>query len=983
MLKEFVKSISSISLTIVMVLANGNVSYATPRALPASEALSGTNVRPLITAAIDENRLVTLAGNTRPEAKSQNDIGRVPDDFAVEHVLLQLRRSPEQERALDRYIDSLNDKNSANFHNWLSAEEFGERYGLAQEDLDTITGWLRSHGFVINKLYANHILIDFSGTAREVREAFHTELHYISVRGKTHISNMSDPRVPAALVPAIGGLNSLNDFKPHPMYRKRVPNPLYTFAGCTTSTDFPTQPGSCYAVTPGDEQVIYNLTPLYPAAGAQDSGGKYSGQGVNVAVVEDTDTYSGNGDWNYFRKVFGLGRTYPYGTYTTLHPGSCTDPGTNGDDGEAAIDVEEVTAFAPNSNVYLISCPSTTFTFGGQIAMQNLINEANSGPYQAPGGIGIISVSYGLCEAATGAGGNLVFNNTYQQAATEGVSVFVSSGDELATSCGNEFSATGADYPYYSVASVSVTGWGDTPYNVSVGGTDYEDVYNAKEIVGAPALSGYWNATNNASDASAKSYIPEIPWNDSCASVLIANYARGSYNTYGASGTGMCNTSPYNSTTASYLEDSMVGASGGASNCAVGSGGLDQTDYLITTPYCQGYAKPSWQSVYGNPADGVRDIPDVSLFASNGVWGHFGIFCWSDPSETADGAATCDGKAPSSWSGFGGTSLAAPSMAAIQSLVNEKTGQLWGNPNPIYYQIGRAEYGTAGGSFLGGTCNSSASGGPASGCTFNDVTQGDIDAACRYNGTVLENHCYKPSTNGVLSTDAVSGATVINGGTGYTSAPTCTVAQPSNLAPYISPSATTLWAGGTQATCTATVSSASTTAKYTLTIESATAAGEPMTVGPNTYTLTGATTTAIATNLAASINTGSVATATSSGATVTVTAKTAGYAGNFSVSWGAGFLFGEAYVEIVYTTLGQGPNYVSGITVTAAGTGYGPNTPITLTGGGGTGAIAVANTTPGTPSPGYEPAFGAANGWDMATGLGTVNAYNLVMNAAW
>ena len=979
MLKEFVKNACSIGLTFLMVFANGSVGFASPRTMPASQANSQTVVRPLITSAIDDNQLVTLVGNTRPEAKAKNDLGRIADDFPVEHILLELRRSPQQERALVQYIDSLSDKRSSNFHNWLSADEFGERYGLAQQDLDTITGWLRSHGFVINTVYTNHIMIDFSGTARAVREAFHTELHYISAKGKTHIANMSDPRVPAALAAAIGGLNSLTDFKPHPMYRQRSPNPLYTFSGCTANTDFPTQPGSCYAVTPGDEQVIYNLTPLYPAAGASDGAGKVSGQGVNVAVVEDTDTYSGAGDWNYFRKTFGLARTYPYGTYTQLHPGGCTDPGTNADDGEAAIDVEEVTAFAPNSNVYLISCPSTTFTFGGQIAMQNLINEPGSGPYNAPGGIGIISVSYGLCEAATGAGGNLLFNNTYQQAATEGVSVFVSSGDELASSCGNEFS----NYPHYSQASVSVTGWGETPYNVSVGATDYEDVYNAKEIAGAPALSSYWNGTNNGSDASAKSYIPEIPWNDACASVLIANYARGSYNTYGASGTGMCNTSPYSSTTASYLEDSMIGTSGGPSNCAIGSGGLNQTDYLITQPYCQGYAKPSWQSVYGNPADGVRDIPDISLFGSNGIWGHYGIFCWSDPSYTSDGAATCAGKAPSSWSGFGGTSLAAPSMAAIQSLVNEKTGQLWGNPNPVYYQIGRTQYGPAGGSFLGGSCNSSASGGPASTCTFNDITQGDIDAACRYNGTVLENHCYKPSTNGSLSTDAISGATVINGGVGYSSAPTCTIAQPSNLAPYISPSATTLWAGGSQATCTAAINSGSTTAVYTLTIESATAAGEPMTVGPNTYTLTGATTSAIASNLAASINTGAVATATSSGATVTITSRTAGHAGNFSVSWGSGFLLGESYVEIVYTTLGQGPGYVSSISITAAGTGYGPDTPITLTGGGGSGAIAVVNTTPGTASPGYEPAFGAANGWDMATGLGTVNAYNLVMNPAW
>ena len=150
------------------------------------------------------------------------------------------------------------------------------------------------------------------------------------------------------------------------------------------------------------------------------------------------------------------------------------------------------------------------------------------------------------------------------------------------------------------------------------------------------------------------------------------------------------------------------------------------------------------QPVYGVPSDGLRDVPDVSMFAANGIWGHFEVVCWSDPAYTADGAASCTG-APSTWSGFGGTSVSAPTMAAMQALVNQKTNQSWGNPLAYYYQIGQNEYGTAGGTFQGTSCNASGTGGPGSGCVFNDVTQGDIDVACRYNGTTTEHHCYKPS----------------------------------------------------------------------------------------------------------------------------------------------------------------------------------------------------------------------------------------------
>src|SRR5208283_786747 len=126
----------------------------------------------------------------------------------------------------------------------------------------------------------------------------------------------------------------------------------------------------------------------------------------------------------------------------------------------------------------------------------------------------------------------------------------------------------------------------------------------------------------------------------------------------------------------------------------------------------------------------------------------------------------------------------------------------------------------------------------------------------------------------------------------------------------------------------------------------------------------------------------SLASATSSHGTVTITAKTAGYAGDFITEFGPATLFDAFYVYITNTTLGQGPNYVSAITITTAGSGYQPETPITLT-GGGTGAIAVANTSVGTAASSYQPTYGAAPGYDLATGLGTPNAYALVCSLAW
>ena len=95
----------------------------------------------------------------------------------------------------------------------------------------------------------------------------------------------------------------------------------------------------------------------------------------------------------------------------------------NSDDGEAILDAEYASAAAPSANIELASCADTATTFGGLIALQNLINGSITPP-------AIMSISYGECEAQNGATANAAYNSTYQQAVAEGVSVFVSAGDE-------------------------------------------------------------------------------------------------------------------------------------------------------------------------------------------------------------------------------------------------------------------------------------------------------------------------------------------------------------------------------------------------------------------------------------------------------------------------------------------------------------------------------------------------------------------------
>ena len=140
---------------------------------------SGQHSRALITQKVDESKRVPLAGNTRPEASAANDRGALDGDFPMEHMLLQLKRPPEKEQALQEFIAEQQTKGSPNFQRWITAQEFGERFGLAKQDLDAITAWLESHGFKVNMVYPSGMVIDFSGTAAQVREAFQTEIHQL------------------------------------------------------------------------------------------------------------------------------------------------------------------------------------------------------------------------------------------------------------------------------------------------------------------------------------------------------------------------------------------------------------------------------------------------------------------------------------------------------------------------------------------------------------------------------------------------------------------------------------------------------------------------------------------------------------------------------------------------------------------------------------------------------------------------------------
>ena len=661
--------------------------------------------RSLVTGNIDESRRVTLRGNVRPEVTPENDLG-VRDSGAAMSGVLVLHRSPESQAAFEAYVEQLHDPQSASFHKWLSNAEIGAHFGLSNEDLARISEWLSGKGFTVHAASPDGTTMEFDGTVGQMAEAFHTSIHNFRVKGEAHYANVSDPELPAALVPVVTGVASLNDFQPHPMNHKVAPS-----VQANAATPDGIRPTGSNYLSAADLATIYNFNPIFQSG--------ITGKGQTIVLIEDTDQYS-VGDWQVFRKVFGLTRTYPYATLTQVHPAgtnTCTAPGVNGDDSEAAIDVEWALAAAPNANIVNSACRASGGIFGGFVALANML-QASAPPK-------IVSISYGEAEASDGVTLNAYINNLYATAAAEGVSVFVSSGDEGAAAA--DVSST---TPSPATHGIGVSGFTSTPYNISVGGTDFG--YTPLRTPGT-----YFNTTNGPNFQTANSYIPEVPWNYSCAGTLYASYL--GYASVGPNS--LCNSGSY-ITTVRPRSLEVIGGSGGPSGCATGTRAVRG----VVGGSCAGYAKPGWQSLLGVPSDGVRDIPDVSLMASNGFWGTSYAVCISDPT-TATGNGACSGD-PATWLGFGGTSISSPIWAGIQALVNQSTGQSWGNSNTVLYSLARTQYGNNGST----NCNSSLGNAVGPNCVFYDVTQGDITVLC----TGLNNCFNNGGTYGSLSVSDTS-----------------------------------------------------------------------------------------------------------------------------------------------------------------------------------------------------------------------------------
>jgi subtilase family serine protease len=625
---------------------------------------------PHITQQIDARFVTPLKGSVHPLVRhGAGDLGAVPNGTPTGRITLLLKRPQEQEQALQQFLTEVHRKGSPNYHKWLTPAQFGQQFGVADSDMSAVRSWLESQGLKVEKTPSGKNVIQFSGTAGQVGAAFHTSLHTYAVNGQIHHANSSELKIPAALSPVIAAIGPLNDFYPKSLSRLLGTAEFNPKNHQLTPQFTLSVPGYSLGLAPEDLATQYDIAPLYSRG--------VTGIGQTIGIINDS-----NIDLSLvaaYRKLFKLDAD-PSKPNLPQVVVDGNDPGVNGDSIEAYLDVEVSGAIAPQATVRLYVSAGSDYSDGLSLAVVRAVEDDSAS---------VLSLSFGGCEAFNAPFGDAFFNSEWEQAAAQGQTVMVSSGDGDSADCdaaGSEFAEFGRQ----------VNGLGSTPWNIAVGGTDF--YYPG----GLSSVFNFWSQTNDGKNGSLLQSLPEQPWNNSI-------YGK---NLGGAS--------------------EVVGGGGGQSACAIPGSGTDPltgialviggSTTLLDCAQYTGYPKPAWQSGPGVPADGVRDLPDISMFAANGDNASFYVTCESAGDCTSDAL----GSTQLQVTGIGGTSAAAPVFAGVMALVNQRFGPQ-GQANTVLYPLAQQV--------------------PAA---FHDVTVGSNNAPCSLT-TQLSIECVPDASGGTFS----------------------------------------------------------------------------------------------------------------------------------------------------------------------------------------------------------------------------------------
>lgn len=442
----------------------------------ALSAYSQTRAVNRITQTIDDRETMQLKGTVHPMLQRASDQGRLDGGTKIEGASLVFKRTATQDAAAEKLSEEQLDPSSANYHKWLTPEQYADRFGLSTADVNQVVGWLQAQGFTVNRVARGRDQVFFTGTVSQIETVFRTEMHRYQVDGESHFAMSEEPAIPAALSGVVLGLHNVSSFRPKARVRyHKVP------ASGVTGNYTSSVSGNHFLV-PDDFATIYDVQSLYSPGGLDGTGQAIAIVGQSQIVLSDIDS---------FRAVSAANlpaRTAANFVETQV-PSSGNPVVKPGDVGESSLDLEWAEGVAKGvKEVFVFVGDGANFS-----AFDSLLYAIDNNV--AP----IISSSYGNCEQNLPVAFLTTLQNETQKAAMLGITVVSAAGDFGAADC-----EMTAGLPAQGGLGVDLPG--SSPYVTSVGGTTFTgDASN-------PA--NFWNATNNTHGGSVKSYIAEGTWND-------------------------------------------------------------------------------------------------------------------------------------------------------------------------------------------------------------------------------------------------------------------------------------------------------------------------------------------------------------------------------------------------------------------------------------------------------------------------------------
>ena len=479
---------------------------------------ASTSEMPRITQTIN-NQLVSPVAKTHLKfVETTAPAQPLADSFTMNHLQLVLKPSAARQAALTSLIADQHNPKSSRFQKWVSPEQFGEAYGAVDGDVAAVTSWLKSQGFTVNNVYPSKTQIDFTGTAGQVKAAFHTQenVYNLSTGGtdtEQHLANAGDISIPLALKGVVAGVMGLNDFQPQaqnapiqgakwdatkkamvlsqPTASSKVGSKAQTISVESAGTN---PQNAIRVLVPNDVATMYGINTIR-ANGV-------TGKGITIAVLD-----SGGMDssvWANFLSTFNLDQYG--GTFSQIEPApptganNCLDPAAVfGHELNAALaltGVEWSAAIAPGANIQLASCSSYTASyaktssnyFGGIfIAATNLVNETSGRP-------DIMTAGIGNAEQFTDSASKTAIDQVWAQADAEGISVFVKTGE---SGSNPNFDISVINGQQHNTA-VDANSLATSPNVTAVGGTDLADYprwHHQQVLCSRAERRGWWLST--------------------------------------------------------------------------------------------------------------------------------------------------------------------------------------------------------------------------------------------------------------------------------------------------------------------------------------------------------------------------------------------------------------------------------------------------------------------------------------------------------